>query len=107
MNILFVCGKNRLRSPTAEQIFAGRPGITTASAGVSHDADEPVTPELLGWADLVVVMERAHRGKLSARFAAALRDKRVVSLDIPDEYDFMAPELVGLLQARMARHLPG
>ena len=55
----------------------------------------------------MVVMERAHRGKLSARFAAALRDKRVVSLDIPDEYHFMAPELVRMLEARMARHLPG
>jgi predicted protein tyrosine phosphatase len=106
LNILFVCGKNRLRSPTAEQVFAGRDGVETASAGVSHDADEPVTPELLAWADLVVVMERAHRHKLTARHPAALRGKHVVSLDIPDEYDFMDPALVRLLEARMARHLP-
>lgn len=106
MNILFVCGKNRLRSPTAEQLFASRPGVETASAGVSHDADESVTPELLAWADLVVVMERAHRQKLTARHPKALRGKRVVSLDIPDDYDFMDPALVCLLEARMARHLP-
>ena len=107
MNILFVCGKNRLRSPTAEQLFAGRAGVETASAGVSHDADERVTPELLAWADLVVVMERAHRSKLAARFPASLRDKRVVCLDIPDEFEFMDPKLVQLLESRMARHLPG
>ena len=106
MNILFVCGKNRLRSPTAEQWFAGRPGVETASAGVSHDADEPVTPEQLAWADLVVVMERSHRNKLTARHPAALRGKRVVCLDIPDDYGFMDPALVRLLEVRMARHLP-
>ena len=107
MNILFVCGKNRLRSPTAEQVFAGRAGVATASAGISHDADEAVTPELLHWADLVVVMEGGHRRKLAAKFPAALRGKRLVSLDIPDEYEFMAPALVRLLESRMARHLPG
>jgi predicted protein tyrosine phosphatase len=106
LNILFLCGKNRLRSPTAEQLFADRAGVETASAGVSHDADEPVTPELLAWADLVVVMERAHRSKLTARHPTALRGKHVVCLDIPDDYDFMDPALVRLLEARMARHLP-
>ena len=36
MRILFVCGRARARSPTAEQIFARVPGIETASAGVSQ-----------------------------------------------------------------------
>lgn len=101
-----MCGKNRLRSPTAEAVFASWPGIEVASAGLSRDADTPVTPELLAWADTVFVMERAHRKRLSALFQACLRDKRVVCLGIRDEYDFMEPALVALLEARVTPHLP-
>ena len=60
-NLLFLCARNRLRSPTAEQVFASRPGVETASAGLAPDADEQVSAELIEWADLIFVMERAHR----------------------------------------------
>jgi predicted protein tyrosine phosphatase len=91
--------------PTAEQLFADWPGIETASAGLAPDADTPLTPELLAWADVVLVMERAHRARLSAKFGAHLRGKRIACLDIPDDYDFMAPALVELLRSRVPQHL--
>ncbi|KIU49390.1 MULTISPECIES: low molecular weight protein tyrosine phosphatase family protein [Pseudomonas] len=106
LHVLFVCTQNRLRSPTAEQVFADWPGVETASAGVGNDADVPVGNELLAWADLVIVMEQAHRKKLSARFRSVLGDKRIVCLGIPDDYGFMAPELVELLKARVPQFLP-
>ena len=34
--------------------------------------ENPVTPELLAWADIIFVMERAHRARLSSRFKHAL-----------------------------------
>lgn len=105
-NLLFICSQNKLRSPTAEQVFADWPGVETSSAGLNHDAENPLTPELLRWADIVFVMERAHRAKLSAKFSAALADKRVICLDIPDDYDFMQPALIELLKAKVPRHLP-
>ncbi len=105
-NVLFLCSRNRLRSPTAEQVFADWPGIEVASAGLAADADNPLTPELLDWARIVFVMERAHRSRLSAAFRQHLRGKRIVCLDIPDDYDCMDPELIRLLQARVPRHLP-
>ena len=101
-----MCSRNRLRSPTAEQVFASWPGIETASAGINRDADNPVTPELLQWADLILVMERMHRSKLSAKFGAQLAGKRVVCLQIPDDFDYMEPALVELLKARVPRYLP-
>lgn len=101
-----MCSRNRLRSPTAEQVFASWPGIETASAGINGDADNPVTPELLQWADLILVMERAHRSKLSAKFKAQMGGKRVVCLEIPDDFDYMEPALVELLKARVPKHLP-
>ena len=86
-------------------MFADWPGIEVASAGVDHDADNPLTPELLEWAQLVFVMERAQRARLSAKFKPSLRTQRIVCLDIPDDYGFMDPVLVRLLEERVPRHL--
>lgn len=105
MNVLFLCSRNRLRSPTAEAVFAAEPGVEVASAGLADDAEEPCTPELLEWADLVCVMERAHRARLTRRFGRHLRKARVVCLDVPDRYAFMQPELVELLRRRVVPHL--
>jgi predicted protein tyrosine phosphatase len=100
-HILFVCGRNLRRSPTAEAIFANAPGVETASAGLNPDADEVLTAELVEWADLIFVMEKAQRAKLAARFRASLQQSRVICLDIPDRYDLMDPELVRLLRAKV------
>lgn len=105
-HVLFICSQNRLRSPTAEQVFASYRGIETASAGLNRGAENPVTPELLEWAEVIFVMERAHRNKLTAKFKPYLAHKRVICLEIPDEYAFMDPALVHLLEARVPRHLP-
>ena len=104
-HVLFICAKNRLRSPTAEHVFADWPGVETASAGVNHDAESPITPELIEWADTILVMEPSHRTKLKAKFAQYLRDKRIACLDIPDDFDYMAPALVALLEACVPRYL--
>lgn len=105
-NVLFICSQNRLRSPTAEQIFSDWTGIVASSAGLNNDAENPVTPELLEWADLVFVMEKAHRNKLSQKFKPCLRNAKVICLDIPDEYEFMDPMLIKLLKAKVPRFLP-
>ena len=104
-NILFVCSQNRLRSPTAEQVFSRRQDIEVASAGTNHDAETPLTHELVAWADIIFVMEKAHRTKLQKKFKASLKNARVICLDIPDEYDFMDLELISLLKARVSRYL--
>lgn len=104
--ILFVCGQNRLHSPKAEQVFADHPGSEVSSAGTNHDAENPLTSELVRWAGTIVVMERQHRTKLQKRFRATLRGQRIIYLDIPDDYAFMDPDLVELIKTRRARHLP-
>lgn len=101
-----MCSQNRLRSPTAEQVFSCREDLEVDFAGTHHNADNPLTAELLAWADVIFVMEKAHRSKLQRRFRAALGGKRVICLDIPDDYDFMQPELVQLLETKVSRHLP-
>lgn len=105
--LLFVCSQNRLRSPTAEQVFASWPGVECSSAGTNHDAENPLTAELVAWAEIIFVMEKAHRNKLRAKFGTQLKDKRLIVLDIPDHYDFMDPDLVALLKHKVPRFLPG
>jgi predicted protein tyrosine phosphatase len=102
---LFICSRNRLRSPTAEQVFAAWPDVETDSAGLAPDAVSPLSADQIEWADIVFVMEKAHRNRLSKRFARLLKGKRLICLDIPDNYAFMQPELVRLLEARAGRFL--
>jgi len=51
-------------------------------------------------------MEQAHRSKLSARFKSHLRKAKVICLDIPDNYEFMDPRLIEVLQDKVPAHLP-
>ncbi|MEQ9094821.1 MAG: hypothetical protein RIE32_01005 [Phycisphaerales bacterium] len=106
--VLFVCGKNRWRSPTAEQVFAGNPdhpGIECLSAGLSPESPTHVSVELVQWADLIFVMEPVHKTKLAARFRDHLANTRVVCLNIPDRYREMDPALIELLERRVPPHL--
>ncbi len=105
-HFLFVCSQNKLRSPTAEQIFSVREDIVVGSAGTNHDAENPLNLEQVEWADVIVAMEGHHRSKIQKRFGTALKAKRIVVLDIPDDYQFMDDDLVSLLNSRMTRHLP-
>ena len=104
--LLFVCSQNKLRSPTAEAVFSEYPGVEADSAGLNHDAEVPLSDEQLEWADVVIVMEKTHRGRLNRRFSHALKGKRVVVLGITDDYAYMDPGLVELLKVRCERYLP-
>ena len=48
----------------------------------------------LAWADLVLVMEDKHRQRLLADFPGETKFLPIEVLHIPDDYQFMDPELV-------------
>ena len=100
-HLLFICSQNKLRSPTAEAVFAGMPGIDVDSAGLNHDAVVPLSPEQVEWADVIFVMEKAHREKLHRKFKRHLKRQRVIVLGIPDNYAYMDPALVALLKMKV------
>ncbi len=105
MNLLFVCSRNRLRSPTAESIFSGLDGYEVLSAGTSPDAETIISTDLIEWADIIFAMEGIHRRRLTQRFGPSLRAKRLIVLGIADDYAYMDSRLVGLLQEKVTRHL--
>ena len=53
------------------------------------------------WADVLFVMEETHKRLVQKMYRQYLKGKRLVCLDIPDQYDFMDPELVNLLGKKL------
>ncbi|GAA0290280.1 protein-tyrosine phosphatase [Gracilibacillus halotolerans] len=90
MNILFVCTGNTCRSPMAAAMFQARTKHNVQSAGIfasygapasAHTMEilrennityehssQPVTEELLDWADLVLTMTTQHRDMLKQQY---------------------------------------
>ncbi|PHJ65552.1 phosphotyrosine protein phosphatase [Nostoc linckia z18] len=99
--LLFLCSQNRLRSPTAEAVFAEYEGLETDSAGLDRYAQVPVSTEAIAWADIIFVMEKSHKNKLSKNFQRCLQEKKIICLDIPDEYEYMEPALIELLKRKV------
>ena len=98
-----MCSENRLRSPTAEAIFSEYQGIEAIGAGTNSDAATPVSGDLVEWADIILVMEEAHRNKVSKKHKTLLKNKRLIVLDIPDNFECMDPELIKLLKTKVSR----
>lgn len=104
-NILFVCSANKLRSPTAEAIYKSRTDLDVKSAGTSRSAKVQISSELIQWADYIFVMEDEHTKSIRRKYFSIIRSKRVYCLDIPDEYEFMEPNLVAILTGKLQRYI--
>jgi predicted protein tyrosine phosphatase len=105
LNLLFVCSRNQWRSPTAEHVFRKYENFNVRSAGTSPAARRRVSAKDLEWADVVLVMETRHREMLQERFGTLARRAEILVLGIADNYPFMDPELVDLLEARVGELL--
>jgi predicted protein tyrosine phosphatase len=106
-NLLFVCTANQHRSRTAEDLFQRDTHYQVRSAGtdvLEDDPDEqPLTRELLDWADIVFVMEPYHREVIEERFPDLL--KRIVVLHIEDVYYRGDRLLIDTLRRRVKDNL--
>jgi predicted protein tyrosine phosphatase len=104
--ILFVCSRNRRRSLTAETIFKSQLAWEVRSAGTEESARIKVTAGHLGWADVIVVMEKRHKERLRQKYPEELAAKPCVCLFISDDYEFMDSNLVEILREKMREHFP-
>lgn len=99
--VLTVCTGNKDRSPTAAMLLAEMCApMWVSSAGTEAWARNPLTHELVEDADVILVMEEAHRRHIVERFGAAHGEK-VVVLDVPDNYYCWEDELIHLLKPRI------
>jgi predicted protein tyrosine phosphatase len=104
--LLFICSRNKWRSRTAEELCQDVPGFVAKSAGTEPGSRQRVTEGLIGWADLIFVMEAKHRDYLRTKFPQAIEDKRVICLRIPDNFTFNDPDLIDILKANLSSYLP-
>ena len=100
MNILFVCNQNQNRSKTAEELFKCQ--FNTKSAGLYNQ--KPVTAKQISWADTIIVMEERQRSEISKRFPKHYIQKRILSLDIPDVYNYNNADLIKVLKSKMKEY---
>lgn len=96
-----------MRSPIAADIAPRLLGVEADCAGLGADADVPLDPDRIAWADVIAVMERSHLSRLKRLFGPGSRGKRLVCLDVPDRYGVHDPDLVALPARRFSRLAPG
>ena len=104
-NLLFICSRNQWRSPTAEKIYSRDERVAVRSAGTSPRARKTVNAKDIEWAETIMVMEHKHKERLKASFGRLLEYKKIIVLDIPDEYHYMDEELVELVRASVEGYL--
>lgn len=95
--VVFVCSMGLLRSPTGARLYAHR--YNTRSCGVWPDALIPLTTDLMEWADEIVFVHPDTYDTAVKRFGDTLHlyeraGTKVTILEIPDNHEHMAPELV-------------
>ena len=84
-------------------MFSENDGIEVIGSGTNADAETPVSEDLIECSDIILVMEKSHRNKISKKYKELLKNKRLTVLDIPDIYNCMQPELIQLLKTKVAR----
>ena len=105
LHILFVCGMNQKRSPTAESIYRNDDRILVRSAGVSESSKNKLTIKNIEWADIILVMEQKYKQRILKNFRDKVELPRIESLDIPDEYEYMDVELINIIKSSVERFI--
>ena len=105
MNILFVCSRNKRRSLTAESIYKNNSEFNVRSAGTEPSARVKLTAKLIDWSDVIFVMEKNHKQRITENFRELSNEKNIVILDIPDEYEYMDEELIEMIKISVDNYL--
>lgn len=51
--------------------------------------------------NIIFVMEKSHKNRLSKNLQYCLKDKKIICLDIPDDYEYMESALIELLKQKV------
>ena len=103
--LLFICSRNQWRSPTAAALFKHSQSYIAKSAGTSDKARIKLTANLINWADQIFVMEKRHGAIIKQNYPDLIKDRSIITLNISDDYQYMDPELIEILESRLAEYL--
>ena len=110
--ILFVCSANKQRSKTADDYSSAKFDLDRYqfdSAGTNlkicqKEGTNPLTEELVEWADLIFVMEKRHRTAISS-ITKEKCEFKIKTLNIPDRFKYYQKELIELLEEKVTDYL--
>jgi protein-tyrosine phosphatase len=105
LNILFVCSRNKWRSATAETIYKNCQDHNVKSAGTEPSAVVKVSAKNVLWADIIFAMEKKHRQRLIQKFPNETIEKKIIILDIEDNYKYMDTELIEIIKTSVEPYL--
>ncbi|WP_044357696.1 protein-tyrosine-phosphatase [Paenibacillus sp. E194] len=88
-----------------EKIFNLLNEYDVRSAGTEEGARVKVTGGHIDWADIIFVMEKKHIRRLRDKYSYESNGKKLICLDIPDDYTYMDEELIDLLKARVFEYI--
>ena len=91
--VLFVCSAGILRSATAARIYGRKYNTRCAGTGLGF-ALIPLTDVLLDWADEIVFVHPSNYDQAAFHFDLIPHRDKIKILEIPDEHEHMAPQLV-------------
>lgn len=100
--VLCVCSAGLLRSPTMAVVLSQEPyNYNTRAAGLNKEyALIPVDEVLLHWADEIVCAESWMAQEIEEMLTTlVLPHKDILSLDIPDQYEYRNPMLIKMIAA--------
>ena len=97
--VLFVCSGNSERGPTAEQLFASDQWESKSAGTNPLPGRNPLTQELIDWADIVLVMQIKHAQHILTNFL--VDEKKIEILNVEDIYPRNNPELVRILKQKV------
>ena len=98
--VLCVCSAGLLRSPTAAIVIQKAYGHNTRAVGTDEShALIPIDAVHIEWADEIVVMDQWQLEYLERRYPS-INTKRVINLEIEDDFAYMEPQLQELILER-------
>jgi predicted protein tyrosine phosphatase len=104
MNLLFICNQGKDRSRTAAEIYSKK--YETSYAGCySLDESLKLKEYMLKKANVLFVMEDTHINYLIENFPIYSLQKRIINIDIPNDFRYNQPELVVLLKKNINPYL--
>lgn len=95
--ILFICSANTDRSPTFHNWFAQHTDYEVKSCGINGSSyDSLISPDLLGWADEVYVMDLGHYMHIDKNYHCYLHKVQIIGCS--DQYSFEDNELIAIVE---------
>lgn len=98
--VLCVCSAALLRSPSLANILHKELGYNTRACGTAENfALIPISEALVYWADEIVFVDEDCKTYLDVDIKSELKncEARILTLDVPDSYDYMDEELQKIL----------